>query len=497
MGERHRHRADRRARRHLHPRWKMQITRTLRRVFPSMQFLVTTHEPLCLRGLVENEVVRVTLIVDPTWTAWHAVFDPIEESPSRYRVDRLLTSAFFGLDTTIDPDRRARVPRVLRPDPQADADPRGGRTGAATLRAHAVAARRARLHGPRPAGLRGDRRVPGPEPELDPGSGSRQRQADPEPGRRHLAQRRRPTSGDGSAVIRVDRTAVPEPAVAVDAARRHRAVHAARPRRERVVVAVRRPPQAAAAPRRSSRFDFKALQGRRRQAGPRHAVPRQVRLLRVAVRRHPADGRRALAAEGRGRRAGRQRRTRSWPGLPWLASTWDEPASRPASTATAAHPARRARPASTRPWARRTSSRSTGRGWPPPVARRAAAVEDPAAASTPRRTTPPSTSSFHDDGTVTPVDAAEKGIESIRVYALNRAELAFERLGLARLIEQRLTHDRGPGERDRRPETARRSSSATSRTSLSHEIDALLELAEPDRPYSALARQLIEESSPG
>ena len=31
---------------YLHPRWKVQITRTLRDVFPSMQFLITTHEPL-------------------------------------------------------------------------------------------------------------------------------------------------------------------------------------------------------------------------------------------------------------------------------------------------------------------------------------------------------------------------------------------------------------------------------------------------------------------
>jgi hypothetical protein len=88
---------------HMHPRWKMDITRTLRRVFPSMQFIVSTHEPLCLMGLVENEVVRVRSSSTRMGEPWHAVFDPIEESPSRFRVDRLLTSAFFGLDTTIDP----------------------------------------------------------------------------------------------------------------------------------------------------------------------------------------------------------------------------------------------------------------------------------------------------------------------------------------------------------------------------------------------------------
>jgi uncharacterized protein (TIGR02646 family) len=103
---------------------------------------------------------------------------------------------------------------------------------------------------------------------------------------------------------------------------------------------------------------------------------------------------------------------------------------------------------------------------------------------------------FHDDGTVTPVAGSRLGVESIRVYALNRAELAFDRLGLARLVEQRLrtieglsnvVADQGLSEELRRD----------LKDLLSHEIDALFELAEPNRPYSALARHLIEESSPG
>lgn len=95
---------------HMHPRWKMDITGTLRRVFPSMQFIVTTHEPLCLMGMVENEVIRVRPSTTQPGAPWHAMFDPVPESPSRFRVDRLLTSGFFGLDTTIDPgvDREFR-----------------------------------------------------------------------------------------------------------------------------------------------------------------------------------------------------------------------------------------------------------------------------------------------------------------------------------------------------------------------------------------------------
>lgn len=83
---------------HLHPRWKMEIVRRLRNTFPRIQFLVTTHEPLCLCGLEDNEVTvlrregrQVTML------------DNLP-SPAGLRVDQLLTSNLFGLHSTIDPD---------------------------------------------------------------------------------------------------------------------------------------------------------------------------------------------------------------------------------------------------------------------------------------------------------------------------------------------------------------------------------------------------------
>jgi len=88
---------------HLHPRWKMQVTSALRRTFPGLQFIVSTHEPLCLLGLVEREVTRVRQSSTRIGETWHATFEELEQSPSNFRVDRLLTSEFFGLDTTIDP----------------------------------------------------------------------------------------------------------------------------------------------------------------------------------------------------------------------------------------------------------------------------------------------------------------------------------------------------------------------------------------------------------
>jgi uncharacterized protein (TIGR02646 family) len=87
----------------LHPRWRMRFVKDLRRTFPRMQFLVTTHEPLCLRGLEEGEVAvmqrqeKEVFILDKD----HGIDLP---SPNRMRVGQLLTSRYFGLYSTVDPE---------------------------------------------------------------------------------------------------------------------------------------------------------------------------------------------------------------------------------------------------------------------------------------------------------------------------------------------------------------------------------------------------------
>ncbi len=82
---------------HLHPRWKMRIVDSLRNTFSSMQFIVTTHEPLCLRGLLENEVMVLKREGNDI-----RYIDNLP-SPGTLRVEQLLTSDLFGLNTTIDP----------------------------------------------------------------------------------------------------------------------------------------------------------------------------------------------------------------------------------------------------------------------------------------------------------------------------------------------------------------------------------------------------------
>ena len=83
---------------HLHPRWKMEIVTRLQRVFPRVQFIATTHDPLCLRGLREGEVA--TMRKDERSRIFARTDLP---SPEGLRVDQLLTSEHFGLNSTIDP----------------------------------------------------------------------------------------------------------------------------------------------------------------------------------------------------------------------------------------------------------------------------------------------------------------------------------------------------------------------------------------------------------
>lgn len=85
---------------HLHPRWKMQISEKLKKTFPGLQFIATTHEPLCLRGLTQGQVVLLRR--NENLGGVEAVTDL--PSPADYRVDQLLTSTFFGLHSALDWD---------------------------------------------------------------------------------------------------------------------------------------------------------------------------------------------------------------------------------------------------------------------------------------------------------------------------------------------------------------------------------------------------------
>jgi len=102
---------------HLHPKWKMKIVDALRKAFPRLQFIMTTHDPLCLKGLEDGEVV--VLRRDP-----EGLVKAVENLPpiSRMRVDQILTSEHFGLASTLDPHTEALYERyytLLRDTPES------------------------------------------------------------------------------------------------------------------------------------------------------------------------------------------------------------------------------------------------------------------------------------------------------------------------------------------------------------------------------------------
>jgi hypothetical protein len=85
---------------HLHPRWQMRVIKSLRQAFPRVQFIVTTHYPLCLRGLYNQELV----VLQRTTQNKLVAIDKDLPSIEGMRVDQLLMSEYFGLNSTIDPD---------------------------------------------------------------------------------------------------------------------------------------------------------------------------------------------------------------------------------------------------------------------------------------------------------------------------------------------------------------------------------------------------------
>lgn len=93
---------------HLHPRWKMRIMSRLRTAMPGVQFIATTHDPLCLRGLYNGEV---QVLRRANNTQVEQVFDlPNVQGLS---VEQLLMSDFFGLLSTEDPDTDLELVRYF------------------------------------------------------------------------------------------------------------------------------------------------------------------------------------------------------------------------------------------------------------------------------------------------------------------------------------------------------------------------------------------------
>lgn len=98
---------------HLHPRWKVQVMTSLRTALPGMTFIVTTHDPLCLRGMRSGEIVVLQRVASSEPGVESDLPIAVERmtglpEAADLRLEQLLTSDFFQLFSSNDAasDRR-------------------------------------------------------------------------------------------------------------------------------------------------------------------------------------------------------------------------------------------------------------------------------------------------------------------------------------------------------------------------------------------------------
>ncbi|MDD9786684.1 AAA family ATPase [Priestia megaterium] len=83
---------------HLHPKWRLKIVDSLRKAFPNIQFIVTSHDPLTLRGINSKEVVVLKRDKQEI-----SVMKNLPDAKG-LMIDQILTSEFFELNTTLNTD---------------------------------------------------------------------------------------------------------------------------------------------------------------------------------------------------------------------------------------------------------------------------------------------------------------------------------------------------------------------------------------------------------
>ena len=97
---------------HLHPKWKMQIMSSLRRVFPQSTIIATTHDPLCIRGMHDGEVAVLSRLRNegasfsmPNYVQVRTDLPNVETMT----IEQLLTSDLFSMFSTDSPGAERKL----------------------------------------------------------------------------------------------------------------------------------------------------------------------------------------------------------------------------------------------------------------------------------------------------------------------------------------------------------------------------------------------------
>jgi predicted ATP-binding protein involved in virulence len=102
----------------LHPRWQVTLVKSLKALFPQVQFVTTTHSPLVLTGLEPDEIVR--LVEDE---GGNIVESPDKRHPALMTGSQLYET-FFGVDRDFPEElaRKLRRYSYLSSDPYRSDD---------------------------------------------------------------------------------------------------------------------------------------------------------------------------------------------------------------------------------------------------------------------------------------------------------------------------------------------------------------------------------------
>ena len=98
---------------HLHPSWQRRIIGRLRDQFPRIQFVVSTHSPLCVIGTTDLDDSEVGL-AHLQWEEDAVTATTGLRPPRGQRADQVLTSYLFGLDTASDDETHGQINRLSR-----------------------------------------------------------------------------------------------------------------------------------------------------------------------------------------------------------------------------------------------------------------------------------------------------------------------------------------------------------------------------------------------
>jgi predicted ATP-binding protein involved in virulence len=82
---------------HMHPSWQQALVGKLKKFFPNLQVVASTHSPLVVGGMSVGQVSR--FVRDPNG---EVILAEIDKEMTLGRADQILTGDLFGLETSLD-----------------------------------------------------------------------------------------------------------------------------------------------------------------------------------------------------------------------------------------------------------------------------------------------------------------------------------------------------------------------------------------------------------